>query len=194
MFIAPPYCAPPKVIGQTPHRVGRHTAERWAYALTVVIVGWILFGSGAAAETSPLAPDIQVLTAYGDRSTGSAGAHQAADHIQSVFREQGYETVGRFRLKLPILQHTRSELRLRPEGPPLAVRPLLANSISPGTLPPDGATGPLIYAGNGELSDFNGLDVSDAIVLMEMTSGKNWLNAANLGARAQVGEIGRAHV
>ena len=62
----------------------------------------------------------------------------------------------------------------------------MANSISPGTLPADGARGPLIYAGNGELTDFNGLDVSDAIVLMEMTSGKNWLNAANLGARALI--------
>lgn len=164
-----------------------------ACALLAFITAWILFGSAAyAATTTPLMKDIQLLSAYGDRSTGSAGARQAADYIQNTFTQQGYETVGRFGLTVPIRRHTDSTLRLSPEGPPLAVRPLLANSISPGTLPEAGVTGPLVYAGQGELADFNGLDVSDAIVLMEMTSGKNWLNAANLGARALI-YIDRGH-
>jgi len=190
MPIAPPNCttacAPLKAIDKTPRRLGRYRADRRAVAFTALIVGWVLFGSFSAAGASPLANDLQVLAAYGDRSTGSEGAHQAADYIQGVFSEQGYETVGRFRLNVPIRKHTRSELRLRPEAPPLTIQPLLANSITPGSLPADGAPGPLIYVGNGELSDFNGLEVSGAIVVMEMTSGKNWLNAANLGARALI--------
>jgi len=161
--------------------------RRRAGALLAFIMVWILFGSATQAATNtPLMHDIEVLSAYGDRSTGSEGARQAADYIQDTFTRQGYETVGRFRLQVPIRKHTDSALRLSPEGPPLSVRPLLANSISPGTLPAAGVTGPLIYAGQGELADFNGLDVSGAIVLMEMTSGKNWLNAANLGARALI--------
>ena len=65
------------------------------------------------------------------------------------FHQQGYETIGRFRVQVPIRRHTDSTLQLSPEGPPLAVLPLLANSISPGTLPAAGVTGPLIYAGQG---------------------------------------------
>jgi hypothetical protein len=182
----PPAWTPLKAIDKPPHGSGWQLAGRRAVALTALILGWILFSNFAAAGMSPPARDIQILAAYGDRSTGSDGAHQAADYIQKVFSEQGYATVGRFRLNVPVRKHTHSELRLRPEAPPLTIRPLLANSISPGTLPTDGAAGPLIYAGNGELSEFNGLDVSGAFVLMEMTSGKNWLNAANLGARALI--------
>jgi len=178
--------APDKAKSQGGRSCERRPGGRIA-ALTAILLGWILINSlTAAAATSPLARDIQTLSAYGDRSTGSAGAKQAADYIQKTFEQLGYATTGRFRLALPIRQHTRSELRRSPEAPPLALQPLLANSITPGTLPADGIQGPLIYAGSGELAEFNGLDVAGAIVLMEMTSGKNWLNAANLGARALI--------
>ncbi len=176
---------------QTKSRKGRPRGRltgsgRWL-TVAALIMGWVLLGNIAAtAATSSLAQDIQTLAAHGDRSTGSAGAKKAADYIQKTFDQLGYATTGRFRLALPIRQHTRSELHRSPEAPPLAIQPLLANSIAPGTLPADGIQGPLVYAGRGELSDFNGLDVAGAIVLMEMTSGKNWLNAANLGARALI--------
>ena len=154
---------------------------------TLAIVLCLCFHSlAAAATTTPLARDIQALAAYGDRSTGSEGARQAAAYIEKAFRAQGYETVGRFRITVPIRKHAASALHLGPDRQPLAVRPLFANSISPGNLPDDGIRGPLVYVGNGELSEFNGLDLADAVVLMEMTSGKNWLNAANLGARALI--------
>jgi hypothetical protein len=46
--------------------------------------------------------------------------------------------------------------------------------------------GPVIYVGPGELSDFNGKEVAGTIILMELDSGKNWLNAATLGAKALI--------
>ena len=86
MTSAPPHdlpaWAPLKAIDKPPYGSGRQRAGRWLVTLTALIVGWILFGSFAVAETSPLARDIQMLAAYGDRSTGSDGAHQAADYIQ----------------------------------------------------------------------------------------------------------------
>jgi len=152
-----------------------------------LLLVWLPPGKPAgAAGPAALTDDIRILSAYGDRRTGSDGARQAADYIQQVFQEQGYDTVGRFRLQVPVRQDHGSTLRLDSDTPPLPLRPLLANSISPGTLPPEGVRGPLIYVGPGNLADFNGLDVHNAIVLMEMTSGKNWQNAANLGARALI--------
>ncbi len=192
MLRVPPHALPPwMLLSGAPAR--RHPLlepfqNQWAAVVCLaLLLAWILPGRPAsAAAPSALTDDIRILSAYGDRSTGSEGARQAADYIQRVFREQGYETVGRFRLQVPVRQDHGSALRLDPDTPPLPLHPLLANSISPGTLPPEGVKGPLIYAGQGNLSDFNGLDVHNAIVLMEMTSGKNWQNAANLGARALI--------
>ena len=191
MLRVSPHALPPWMLSSAPARrppLREPFLNQWAAVVwLVLLLAGILPGRPAsAAAPSALTDDIRVLSAYGDRSTGSAGARQAADYIQRVFREQGYETVGRFRLQVPVRQDHGSALRLDPDTPPLPLQPLLANSISPGTLPPDGVRGPLIYVGQGNLSDFNGLDVHNAIVLMEMTSGKNWQNAANLGARALI--------
>ena len=172
-----------KIKAQRPQRL---KGRRALVGLALLLGGLFCASPAGAAAPSPLAQNVQILSAYGDRSTGSEGARQAADYIEEVFREQGCETVGRFRLRVPVRRHGDSRLVLDPESPPLAVQPLLANSISPGTLPPEGLEGPLIYAGSGTLPEFNGLDVAGAIVLMEMTSGKNWQNAANLGARALI--------
>ena len=165
---------------------GRLFAAGCIWLAALLLVGTMASTGATAATDSPLARDIQALAAYGDRSTGSPGAGQAADYIEAVFRGQGYDTLGRFRFQVPVREHRGSALRRRPGAPPLAVSPLLANAISPGTLPVEGIQGPLVYAGNGTLAEFNGRDVVDAIVLMEMTSGKHWLNAANLGARALI--------
>ena len=46
--------------------------------------------------------------------------------------------------------------------------------------------GPLIYVGEGELKDFNGKKVEGSIVLMNFNTGKNWINAMKLGAKAVI--------
>ncbi|MEM4297683.1 MAG: M28 family peptidase, partial [Nitrososphaerota archaeon] len=50
----------------------------------------------------------------------------------------------------------------------------------------EGVSGHLIYVGRGELEDFDGKDVVGSVVLMDYSSGSNWLNAAKLGARAVI--------
>jgi hypothetical protein len=55
---------------------------------------------------------------------------------------------------------------------------------------PPGLSGPLVYAGRGELKHLNGKQIAGSIILMELDSGKNWLQAANLGAQALI-YIGR---
>ncbi|MCP4689642.1 MAG: M28 family peptidase, partial [Desulfobacterales bacterium] len=66
------------------------------------------------------------------------------------------------------------------------IQPLRCNAISPGAAPPGGIEGPLVYVGSGEWPRFNGKTIQGAVVLMELESGRNWLNAANIGARAVI--------
>ena len=56
----------------------------------------------------------------------------------------------------------------------------------PRAIDPRGLKGPLIYAGAGDLTEYNGKSIEGAILLMELDSGKNWIQAASLGARALV--------
>jgi hypothetical protein len=72
----------------------------------------------------------------------------------------------------------------------IASQPITGNAVTPQTVAPPGLSGPLIYAGRGELKHLNGKQIADSIILMELDSGKNWLQAANLGARALI-YIGR---
>ena len=67
---------------------------------------------------------------------------------------------------------------------PFALQPLWPNLVRTSTLPAAGVSGPLIYAGRGELSNFRGKSVQGSIVLLDFNCGTDWLNAARLGAKA----------
>lgn len=63
----------------------------------------------------------------------------------------------------------------------LDIYPLWPNGVKTSAC---NVSGEFIYAGDGAMERFDGLDVQDAIVLLEFESGRNWRNAAMLGARA----------
>jgi hypothetical protein len=50
---------------------------------------------------------------------------------------------------------------------------LWPNLVRTSQTPPEGISGPLIYAGNGQLSAFNGKDVRGSIVLVDLTVGRS---------------------
>jgi hypothetical protein len=47
-------------------------------------------------------------------------------------------------------------------------------------------TGRVVYGGRGTFGDLSGREIGGRIVIMELDSGKNWINAAQLGAQALV--------
>ncbi|MDJ0720978.1 MAG: M28 family peptidase, partial [Desulfobacterales bacterium] len=157
-------------------------------ALLLLAGALVCFGASLvmASPADDFLRDIEALASSGDRSVGSAGNRQAAAYILEALEAGGFETVGRFRFNLPVRRHSAAALTFRDRDGQVALHPLLANAVSPDTIPPEGITGSLIYAGSGRLDEFNGREVAGAIVLMEMNSGRNWLNAANLGAAALV--------
>jgi hypothetical protein len=131
---------------------------------------------------------IERLAALGDRSPGTIGATRAADMIETELRRlfPHAEAVGRQTFHVPVVVPGGAELRLMGTGITASLRQLRFNALSPGAVAPPGIHGPLVYVGHGEISDFNGLDVEGATILMDMDSGRNWNNAAMLGARALI--------
>ncbi len=140
----------------------------------------------AATPSGQFADVIRTLSATGNRHTGTPGYVQAADYVRQAFTDIGIENVRTHRFSVPILHHDSSTLTLPDADRPFPLLPIRGNAITPETIPPEGLDGPLFYVGNGDLKDFNGKPVNGAILLMEMDSGRNWLNAANLGARALI--------
>ena len=150
--------------------------------------------SAGYAQCAPIIEQIQELVALGDRNVGSEGNQEAARHIKQAFEAvarsvapspSGTTAVtGAQSFLVPVISNTASSIQLQDRSE--QIRPLLLNALSTGAIPEPGLEGRVLYAGQGRLRDFNDMDVQDAIVLMDMESGKNWQNAALLGAKALI--------
>ena len=152
-----------------------------AMLITVFVLIWFSRAGAGDFET-----DIHALSAFGDRSTGTPGCRSAAQYIQQQFQEAGFSEVGVHRYAIPILQQGNSRLTIPDSGIAPFLHPLLGNAVSPQAIAPDGLTGPLIYAGTGNLSELNDKVIEGSILLMELDSGDNWIQAASLGAAALI--------
>ncbi|MFO7497269.1 MAG: M28 family peptidase, partial [Desulfobacterales bacterium] len=170
--------------GITPRQV--RFALRRGCALAVLAILVVAGAAAAAQGPGSFAETLEALSAWEDRSSGTPGNRAAADYIRGRFTALGFESVGTHRFALPLRRHTRSTFALPERGLSTPLNPLRGNAISPGTIGPEGLSGPLVYVGPGDLQDFNGTPVAGAIVLMDLASGRNWLHAANLGAKALV--------
>ena len=157
---------------------------------TALFLGLILLLTPSAAAVSPgseeLKDTVQTLAAYGDRSTGTTGNQAAAELIMKQFQALGFQETGSHYFSVPVRTHGKSSMTLPLKNLTASIHPFIANAVSPGTIGASGLKGPLVYVGRGELTAFNDKPIEGAIILMELDSGKHWLHAANLGARALI--------
>ncbi|SDL16376.1 Peptidase family M28 [Maridesulfovibrio ferrireducens] len=159
--------------------------------LLVAIVTLFTLSALALPQTAysayePLKQTISDLSSLGDRSFGSEGEKKAADYIEAKFKELGNVKVGKHLFLAPTMVNSEAELTVGKIGRKIPIRSAKFNAVSPPATPEKGLSGPIIYVGKGKLVDFNGLPIKNAIVLMDIDSGKNWLNAASLGASALI--------
>jgi len=139
----------------------------------------------AAAEADLDKTVVASLAGLGDRSLGTPGSRVAADAMEAFFRGLGVGEVGRLAFRAPAMAHGPAALAVDGGGT-AALAPLALDAFTPGSLPPQGLAGPVVYAGAGAYRDFDGKNPDGAIVLMDLSSGRNWQAAAQLGARALV--------
>ena len=178
-------CQPPVASRKKP------ATSKWCCIFLMLLNSLLWTLAAQAAITEKVLPDVftdvvDKFSSLGDRSTGTAGNQEAAIYIRGEFERLGFEAVGSYRFSVPIMQHEKSTLTLPGRTAPIDIRPINGNAITPQTVSPPGLSGPLIYVGRGELKHFNGKQIENSIILMEMDSGENWLHAANLGARALI--------
>ena len=127
---------------------------------------------------------IRKMAAFGSRVIGYAGGDSAAAFIAQEFRDAGLQFVEyeSFIGASPIDEG--ASIRLLSSGETLTVYCMWPNLVRTPTLPREGVEGQLHYVGQGEFRDFNGKVIENNFVLMDFNTGTNWLNAAELGARA----------
>ena len=127
---------------------------------------------------------VKYFSSLGSRVTGYPGSYRAAEYIADYLSKLGlkvivqtYSTVIPYdygsSIYLPSLNLTLKAYALWPRG-----------GIQEQVVA--GLRGRLYYVGRGEWEDLNGKDLAGAILLMDFNSGKNWLRAVSLGAKAVI--------
>ena len=152
-----------------------------------LVLGWPAAGFAAQHERADgFRNTIEKLASLGDRSTGTRGNRAAADYLRDRLAGIGFDDLKSHRFSLPVRVHENSTLHLPEKNLAVPIHPIAGNAISPGTVTPEGLSGPLYYVGAGRLQDFNDKPIDGSVVVMDMDSGKNWQQAASLGARALI--------
>ncbi|MFH1090107.1 MAG: hypothetical protein V1742_00910, partial [Pseudomonadota bacterium] len=141
---------------------------------------------GQLNRTEDLMATVRKLASLKDRSSGSPGSKAAARLIKQRLTGLGFNDVRSHRFTLPVRQHQNCTLEMPDKNLTVEVSPFTGNAITPEAIKGSGLTGPVIYVGSGRTKDFNGKVIEGSIVLMELDSAKNWLDAASLGAKALI--------
>ena len=150
--------------------------------LAAFFPAYVLAGQGQFAA------DCAALTRAPHRLSGTAEYQAAADYVATRLREIGADEVVvqefpsvQTQLKRCVLQIGQGE---SPDRRPLL--PLRPNGIVPPVSPPEGITGPLLHAGTGGPDDFRDRSPLGKLVVMHYNSGRGWMRAFRLGARAVI--------
>ncbi|MEM2454790.1 MAG: M28 family peptidase, partial [Candidatus Bathyarchaeia archaeon] len=130
---------------------------------------------------------IRFFSSLGSRMTGYQGYYKASDYIYNFFEKIANLSdvqFHNFTVTVPIdYGATLTVLELDKN---IEIYPLYPNLVATPSTPYEGISGQLIYVGEGDLSRYDKKEVYGSIVLMEFNSGRRWLEAVNLGAKAVI--------
>ncbi len=177
----------------------------WLVLLTLVVPAFAVQadvrGADLTRDLEAIDPSehIRYFSGHQSRFTGYPGMYESAEYIAERFRDIGLANVTEtpFQVVVPIVPGQETADMERPRRPShdgtltvgeteLPVFTIMPNYARTSTTPRDGISGRLVWGGEGHLSDLNGKDIEDSIVLMQFESMTRWVNAAKLGARAIV--------
>ena len=134
---------------------------------------------------SAIKSHVKKFSSFKSRVVGYPGYYEATNYIIREFKSYGVNViVQNYTSAVPIDEG--SYIILESSNTKITAYSLWPNGVQACSTPPEGISGKLIYVGNGSLEQFNGHDVNGSIVLMDFNSGENWINAAELGAKAVI--------
>ncbi len=144
----------------------------------------LLLALPVAAQQDRFLADVAALAGLPHRLVGSEEARRAADYVRACLAETGVKQV--FTLSLPTWQMGETACSLSIGDTSMALLPMRPDiTIAPVT-PPEGLTGPYLYAGTGELWEYGTRPVLNAVVGLEYDCQERWKRAFAMGARAVV--------
>lgn len=116
-------------------------------------------------EPTTLTQWIDDLLSFGPRRPGQDAGHQTEDYLGKAFRNIGLQDVKKE--EIPIRNWIESSwfLKIKTDGG--AFKELPSHFIPYTTFTDQPVTAPLIYAGEGKITDIQGLDFKDKIVVVE---------------------------
>ena len=120
----------------------------------------------------------------GSRVTGYPGSVRAAEYLRARLRAAGVAEIHVQHFPVPIpmdegflLETGEERIRLFGAWP---------NLVRTSTLSAEGIEGELVYAGDGDPTRIEGVEIAGRIVLLDYASGPSWIDFFNLGARAVI--------
>lgn len=143
-----------------------------------------VFLSAAGVSADEFYQDMQALAGMPNRLCGTDNAEAARKYITGRLLDAGVKSIHEIEMPTWQLEVERCEIVVGDSVFELA--PLRPDVLIPPVTPPQGLSGPLIYAGHGELEEYGSSNVEGAIVALEYDCGKQWLQAFSLGAAAVV--------
>ncbi|RLE94317.1 MAG: hypothetical protein DRN04_04005 [Thermoprotei archaeon] len=131
---------------------------------------------------------IEYFGSLDSRLTGYPGAWEALRYIYSELELYGYDLVyfQNFTTVVPVVREAYIEVKSGETVSKFKVYPVWPNLVQTSPTGPEGISGKLLYLGKGDLESIKGIDIKDAIVLLDYNSGDNWVKLAELGARAVI--------
>lgn len=125
---------------------------------------------------------INDISSTPDRKTGGVGYNRASDYIESHLRKIGLQPEIQY---YPLPVRTAGESVLEVNGKKVSLTPFMYNAVTPQSIEKE-VSGPVYYVGTGSLEELENKPIAGSIILMDFISGKNWLEAASLGAKALI--------
>ncbi|MFT5700304.1 MAG: ABC-type lipoprotein release transport system permease subunit [Desulforhopalus sp.] len=136
----------------------------------------------AEIDETRLRKSIETFSSFESRTTGSNGYRKSVKFIKDEL--EAIDLVPKsFFYDLPVRRFLGAQIKLNGKDYPLT--PLIYNAITPEAT--DGTiTAPVYYVGKGNLTDLDGKDLKNSIVLLDFDSGRNWQRLASLGVKAAI--------
>ena len=147
------------------------------------ILGLLISVPGWAASPAFLA-DCQALTRGPHRLAGSPESTAAATYVAQRLHALGVSQV--VVQPFSTARQAVSRCTLTLGGRTLPLEPMRPDGIIPPSTDAAGISGPLLYAGRGEMTDFGFISPAGKIVVLDFNSGDGWLRAFRMGARAVI--------
>ncbi len=151
-----------------------------------LLLALTLFPTVAVAGGTDFGAALEALAAFGDRTTGGRGAEGAAAFLRQELERIGLGPVHTHRFHVPVLEARGATLRIPSRAEPLRLAAFAGNAVTPPAVAEEDGLREVIYVGDGDPARLAGRPIEGTILLMELDSGRNWIPAADLGARALI--------